>query len=602
MNKFEFKNLTPFKWFVLENFPFIEADFDALTEWQLFCKLGKEMNKIINSENTLGTQMENITNAFIELQNYVNNYFDNLDVQEEINNKLNEMASDGTLQQLINFFIQSNCPLIFETVEDMLNSDIIIDGSYCKTLGYYSKNDGGAGLYQIVYDDLEENAFNLKIDTNKYAVLLTTTNTLNLSQLGLSSNNNASKNSSIIYQAFYKLKDGGTIILPDGEFSINPIIFDFQILHLNFRSNSRNGSTLSCNNEDYIFTFNQKVDDCKFEFLRLLCNNIASGFNFNSQNKTVSFGLIEINNVYVSNAHKGYNLENVTYFRANKMTCSITGNANTDDFAVNLDGYEYNYFNECSFNYYGNTPYTELNLFRIINTSWVYIQNCEFAHCGGNMLLLDGNHNNHVSYIWIQNNIFFRFTKNAIQLFNGSKKTSDIHITDNIFTQKGDSTNETAIYITGISSDSDTIIITNNVFGKEGNNNGKILVADSNRVYNGLCFTNNGNRIKNNLLGLFELNNNKFDEFNILDTPSNGILEITGDGIQTEFNLILHDYDTVYIPERIPLLLINFIENNIPNYKISNCYYDSSNRLRTKVTFDTPLSAGQHSYRYKVIY
>ena len=102
MNKFNFNKLTPFKWFVLENFPFIEADFDALTEWQLFCKLGKEMNKIINSENTLGTQMENVTNAFIDLQNYVNNYFDNLDVQDEINNILNEMTTDGTLANIIN--------------------------------------------------------------------------------------------------------------------------------------------------------------------------------------------------------------------------------------------------------------------------------------------------------------------------------------------------------------------------------------------------------------------------------------------------------------------------------------------------------------------
>ena len=28
---FDYKNLSPFKWFVLENFPFIEADFDAFT-------------------------------------------------------------------------------------------------------------------------------------------------------------------------------------------------------------------------------------------------------------------------------------------------------------------------------------------------------------------------------------------------------------------------------------------------------------------------------------------------------------------------------------------------------------------------------------------
>lgn len=149
MNKFEYKNLTPFKWFVLENFPFIEADFDALTEWQLFCKLGKEMNKIINSENILGSQMENVTNAFIELQNFVNNYFANLDVQEEINNKLNQMAEDGTLQNIIYQYIQLQALFCYDTVNDMKNATNLISGSYVKTYGFYEKNDGGGAFYKI---------------------------------------------------------------------------------------------------------------------------------------------------------------------------------------------------------------------------------------------------------------------------------------------------------------------------------------------------------------------------------------------------------------------------------------------------------------------
>lgn len=102
MNKFNYKNLTPFKWFVLENFPFIEADFDALTNWQLFCKIGKEINKIINSVNLTGEQIETLTNAFNDLQDYVNNYFTNLNIQNEINNKLDQMAEDGTLANIIN--------------------------------------------------------------------------------------------------------------------------------------------------------------------------------------------------------------------------------------------------------------------------------------------------------------------------------------------------------------------------------------------------------------------------------------------------------------------------------------------------------------------
>lgn len=102
MNKFSYKNLCPFKWFVLQNFPFIEADFDAITNYQLFCKLGEEINKIIEKVNKSGEQTENLTNAFIELQNYVNDYFENLDVQNEINNKLDEMVEDGTLAKIIN--------------------------------------------------------------------------------------------------------------------------------------------------------------------------------------------------------------------------------------------------------------------------------------------------------------------------------------------------------------------------------------------------------------------------------------------------------------------------------------------------------------------
>lgn len=119
-NKFDYKNLTPFKWFVLENFPFIEADFDALTEWQLFCKLGKEINKIIDSQNVVGTEMEKFSQAFIELQNYVNNYFDNLDVQDEINNKLNEMAEDGTLSEIISKYLKDIEEKIYSKIEDFV--------------------------------------------------------------------------------------------------------------------------------------------------------------------------------------------------------------------------------------------------------------------------------------------------------------------------------------------------------------------------------------------------------------------------------------------------------------------------------------------------
>nr|DAI89285.1 MAG TPA: hypothetical protein [Caudoviricetes sp.] len=45
MNNFSYKNLCPFKWFVLQNFPFIEADFDAITNFILSINIRRLENE-----------------------------------------------------------------------------------------------------------------------------------------------------------------------------------------------------------------------------------------------------------------------------------------------------------------------------------------------------------------------------------------------------------------------------------------------------------------------------------------------------------------------------------------------------------------------------
>ena len=58
-------------------------------------------NELNTFETSITADFENLTNLFNQLQSFVENYFDNLDVQEEINHKLDEMAEDGTLEELI---------------------------------------------------------------------------------------------------------------------------------------------------------------------------------------------------------------------------------------------------------------------------------------------------------------------------------------------------------------------------------------------------------------------------------------------------------------------------------------------------------------------
>ena len=111
--------LTPFKLFLCNNsFPFIEEDFDSLTNYQLLSKIvGYIQSQIIPTIDETTEAQNNLSTKFIELKNYVDNYFDNLDVQEEINTKLDEMASDGSLENIINQEIFGNINQKISTLE-----------------------------------------------------------------------------------------------------------------------------------------------------------------------------------------------------------------------------------------------------------------------------------------------------------------------------------------------------------------------------------------------------------------------------------------------------------------------------------------------------
>lgn len=128
-------------------------DKESGTVLQQTARMYARVNMLIRMFNKLSkntkTTVENYINQFNELHDYVHDYFDNLDVQEEINNKLDAMAEDGTLQEIITSYIQSNVAWTFDTVADMKLADNLINGSYAQTLGFRTVNDGGGALYRI---------------------------------------------------------------------------------------------------------------------------------------------------------------------------------------------------------------------------------------------------------------------------------------------------------------------------------------------------------------------------------------------------------------------------------------------------------------------
>lgn len=106
-------------------------------------------NKVIPAVNQNAEAVEEMQNLFNELQTYVNEYFSNIDVQEEINNKLDEMAESGELEEIIGVYLNANGILTFDTLNDMIISDKLVDGSVARTLGGLAFNDKNGHLYKI---------------------------------------------------------------------------------------------------------------------------------------------------------------------------------------------------------------------------------------------------------------------------------------------------------------------------------------------------------------------------------------------------------------------------------------------------------------------
>ena len=97
--------LPPFKrmWMTIGELP--TSYLETMTYYEMLVWFTEYMkNTIIPTINNNGLAVQELQDKYIELKTFVDNYFDNLDVQEEINNKLDEMVEDGTFQNLLNAY------------------------------------------------------------------------------------------------------------------------------------------------------------------------------------------------------------------------------------------------------------------------------------------------------------------------------------------------------------------------------------------------------------------------------------------------------------------------------------------------------------------
>ena len=99
----DYKDLHSFRFWCQKVLPLVYDD--SLSYYELLCKVVDYLNKTMEDVGVLEGDVTKLHEAYKKLQGYVNDYFNSLDVQKEINNKLDAMAKDGSLTELIRNYV-----------------------------------------------------------------------------------------------------------------------------------------------------------------------------------------------------------------------------------------------------------------------------------------------------------------------------------------------------------------------------------------------------------------------------------------------------------------------------------------------------------------
>lgn len=78
----------------------------------------QEFNKLIAQWKAMQKNFDNLQDAFNDLKSYVQDYFKNLDVQEEINNKLDSLVADGYFDTFLNDYFKNLKKRVFILIGD----------------------------------------------------------------------------------------------------------------------------------------------------------------------------------------------------------------------------------------------------------------------------------------------------------------------------------------------------------------------------------------------------------------------------------------------------------------------------------------------------
>lgn len=105
-----------------------------------FVVLFKTVKEMFNAQDAL-------VKSYKELYEFINTYFDNLDVQEEVNKKIDELEKNGTLSQLLSNIVGNDSyPTFVSSIDAMTNHKLVYVLSSNGHIYYYNNTWVDSGL------------------------------------------------------------------------------------------------------------------------------------------------------------------------------------------------------------------------------------------------------------------------------------------------------------------------------------------------------------------------------------------------------------------------------------------------------------------------
>ena len=326
----EIKFLPPFKRMCMSIGTLPSSFYASMSYYEsmvwLYEYLKNEVIPVVNNNSEVAKELQD---AFIALENYIENYFDNLDIQEEINVKLDEMAEDGTLADIVAEYIRMQGQLVYDTVADMKLAENIQNGSFLKTYGYHNVNDDGGAYYKartITNEDvIDESTIIALNDVTLVAELIA--DEINIQQFGCygdGTHDDSTKFKLAITKAKEKNKK---LVAPSGKTYLISEKLDVSNLYVDL-----NESTLITSEDIDMLEINSQTYYGECRNINIDCNNAA-----NSAIKITEGRKHNLTNINILNV-KTYGFYYVTGYEILINNMHITGSSASNSTGMYVTG------------------------------------------------------------------------------------------------------------------------------------------------------------------------------------------------------------------------------------------------------------------------